>query len=460
MSKHGDAGPHLTFLGAAETVTGSRYLVEGAEARVLVDCGLFQGLKKLREQNWAKPPFDPASLDAVVLTHAHVDHSGYLPKLCQLGYAGPIYCTPATQDLLRILLPDAAYLQEEEARYANELGYSKHSPALPLYTRADAERALAQVVPVALHQRVDVAVGVTARWSRAGHILGAACVALEVDGRRVTFSGDVGRPSDPIMRPAEPLAPTDQLVIESTYGDRLHGTEPVLDALAQVVNEVVSQGGVLLVPSFAVGRAQHLLHLIAELSAAKRIPRVPVVLDSPMAIDVTGLYQAHRDEHRLSDAQCEAMCRIARYVQGAGESKELASARGPMILISASGMATGGRVLHHLKNYLPNGKNRVLFVGYQAPGTRGHSLVNGASDLKLMGQYVRVRAKVSVLEGISAHADYAELIAWLRESAIAPRRVYVTHGEPAAADAFRRRLSDTFHWRTHVPSLGERVRLV
>ena len=449
----------LTFLGAAETVTGSRYLLEASGARILVDCGLFQGLKKLRERNWAGLPFDAASLDAVVLTHAHIDHSGYLPKLCQLGFRGRAYCTPGTRDLLQLLLPDSAFLQEEEARYANKLHYSKHTPAKPLYTGEDAERALARLTPVPFHERFEPARGITASFSRAGHIVGSASVLFELGGTRLAFSGDVGRSADPIMKPPEALGPADYLVVESTYGDRKHPPEAVTDALARIINETASKGGVIVVPAFAVGRAQHLLHLVAGLIEEHRIPSLPVYLDSPMAIDATELFCKHTEDHRLVQGECMRMCRAAKYARTPEESKAIDASTGPMIVISASGMATGGRVLHHLRRFLPDDKNHVLVVGYQAAGTRGRALLQGAEELKIHGQYVRVRARVSQIQGLSAHADYAELIDWLRLSQLNPKRVFVTHGEPEAADAFRRRVKDTFGWQAEVPEMGATAEL-
>jgi metallo-beta-lactamase family protein len=444
----------LRFLGAAETVTGSRYLIESARARVLVDCGLFQGLKRLRLRNWEEAPFEPAAVDAVVLTHAHIDHAGYLPRLCTLGFRGPVYCTPGTRDLLGILLPDSGHLHEEEARQANRRGYSRHHPALPLYTRADAERCLEQLVVVPFGERFTPAAGLTARFGRAGHIIGAAWLSLDVDGTALTFSGDVGRPADPIMRPPELLPPTDVLVVESTYGDRRHPDEPVAETLARVVREAAGRGGPLIVPAFAVGRAQHLLHLLGTLRAERRIPDLPIFLDSPMAIDATDLFYRHGDDHRLSPPECERMRAIASYTRTTEESKTIDQRDDAMIVVAASGMATGGRVLHHLARFLPDQRATVLLVGYQTAGTRGRALLDGTDEVKIHGRYVPVRAKVMLLETLSAHADHAELVAWLRASAIAPRRVFVTHGEPAAADAFRRRLHDTFGWQAIVPTDG------
>lgn len=441
----------IHFLGAADTVTGSRYLIETGGARVLVDCGLFQGYRKLRERNWAALPFSVQSLDAVVLTHAHIDHSGYVPKLCKLGFKGPVFCTGGTCDLLQVLLPDSGYLQEEDARRANRHGYTRHHPAEPLYNREDAERSLSQLRPQAFHKSFEVASGITATFSRAGHILGSACLALRVGPRTITFSGDVGRPLDPIMKPPEPLGATDYLVVESTYGDRRHPTEEVTDALARVVNETVAKGGVILVPSFAVGRSQHLLHLIAKLRDEGRIPDVPLFLDSPMAIKATKIFCDHKEDHRLSEEQCHAMCNAAQYSTTPDDSKAIDQRSGPMIVVSASGMATGGRILHHLRRFLPDENSVVLFVGYQASGTRGRSLVDGVDELKIHGHYVPVRAKIVQAHGLSAHADYAELLDWLRPSKLSPKRVFVTHGEPAAADAFRRRLRDEFDWDVVVP---------
>lgn len=449
----------ISFLGAAETVTGSRYLVETDSARVLVDCGLFQGWKKLRERNWSTPPFDPSSLDAVVLTHAHIDHSGYVPKLCAAGFRGKVHCTRGTQSLLQILLPDSGYLQEEQARLANKWGHTKHRPALPLYTRADAEASLGQLAPTPYYERFEVAPGVTARYTRAGHIIGSGCLELNVGGTTLAFTGDVGRPVDPIMQPPDPLGPADYLITESTYGDRRHSNEAIHDTLARVVNDAVAQRGVILVPAFAVGRSQHLLHIVAELKAAGRIPDVPVFLDSPMAIEATGIFCEHKEDHRLSEAQCHAMCEAASYSRTPDESKAIDASSGPMIVISASGMATGGRILHHLRRFLPDERNRVLIVGYQAGGTRGRSLVDGADELKIHGQYVSVRAKVEQVQALSAHADYREMLDWLAKGELSPRKVFVTHGEPSAADAFRRRLVDTLGWDATVPGMGDTVAL-
>lgn len=451
--------PSLTFLGAIDTVTGSRTLVRGAAATVLVDCGLFQGTKNLRERNWRDLPFDAATLDAVILTHAHIDHSGYLPRLCKAGFRGPVYCTPGTRDLLQLLLPDAGHLQEEEAEHANKWGYAKHHPALPLYTREEAQRSLDQLRVVEFHAGFTPAAGVVASFTRAGHIIGAASLSLSVDGTTVVFSGDVGRPCDPIMLPPEPLPRGDYLVVESTYGDRKHPREDVASALARVIVETIERRGVLVIPAFAVGRAQHLLYLIGKLRAEKQIPDCPVFLDSPMAIDATELFYRHAADHALDRAECARMSSVARYSQTSDDSKAIDRGVGPRIIISASGMCTGGRVLHHLQRFLPDERSTILFVGYQASGTRGRTLVDGADELKLLGQYVPVRARIVQLDGLSAHADYVELIEWLRSSPIAPRHVFVSHGETSGSDALRRRIHDELGWTARVPDLGETISL-
>lgn len=444
----------ITVLGAAGTVTGSKYLVETPTARLLLDCGLFQGGKSLRDRNWAAPDFDPHSLDAVVLTHAHIDHSGYLPRLCKAGFRGPVYCTSGTEDLLRILLPDSGHLQEEEARHANKWGWSKHRPAIPLYTHEDAVSCLSQLRPVQFASPLEVAKGVEAYFGRAGHIVGSAWVRLTSGGHHITFSGDVGRPIDPIMKPPAPLLETDVLVIESTYGDRRHPPAAPIDELGRVLEETFARGGAALVPAFAVGRSQHILQLVARLRSAGRIPDVPVFLDSPMAIDATRIFCHNHDDHRISDEECHAMCRVAEYCNSPEQSKAIDKRSGPMLIISASGMATGGRILHHLRCFLPGEQNTVILAGFQAVGTRGRSLADGAKTVKIFGEHVDVRAHVEQISALSAHADYHELLAWLHTSEIKPRQVFVTHGEPAAAEAFRQRLEDQFGWEAIVARDG------
>ncbi|WP_051376664.1 MBL fold/beta-CASP domain-containing RNA metallo-hydrolase [Burkholderia sp. WSM2232] len=447
----------LTFLGAAETVTGSRYLLEGAGLRILIDCGLFQGTKNLRLRNWNPFPVDIGTLDAVILTHAHLDHSGYLPVLARMGYRGPVYCTRGTRDLCEIMLRDSARLQEEQAAYANRHGLSKHHPALPLYTIEDAEQALEQLdarefdVPKQLNEHACF------RLLPAGHILGAASVVLCVEGKVIAFSGDIGRPDDPIMRPPMPLAHADYLIVESTYGDRLHTKTDPATELAEIFATTFRRGGIVVIPCFAVGRAQTILHYIAQLKATGRMANVPVFLDSPMATSVTQLYRHHVGEHRVSSTEANAISHAAQMVRTVDESKAILGRRGPMVIIAGSGMATGGRVLHHLKAFAPDHRNTIALVGFQAAGTRGATLASGAPEIRIHGEDVRVRASVVCLSSLSAHADYGELLSWLRSIAKPPQRTFVTHGEPAAADAMRRHIEETYHWPCEVPVYQQTV---
>lgn len=448
----------LTFHGAAETVTGSRTLVETNTARILVDCGLFQGFKRLRQQNWQPFPVDPASIDAVVVTHAHIDHSGYLPALVRDGFAGPIFCSAGTADLLRLMLLDSAHLQEEDARFANRHRTSKHRPALPLYTTTDAEKALG-LVHVHGGGTVEVAEGLNAELRRAGHILGSSTVRISSAEHSVLFTGDLGRAVDPVMQPPAPPLAADCVVTESTYGNRLHADNDVSADLADVVNRTLGRGGTVLIPSFAVGRSQAVLSILADLRHSDQIPSVPIYLNSPMAISATELFLAHRAEHRLSDEQCQRLRDDVEYVRTADESKELTPLRGPMIVVSASGMATGGRILHHLRTVAPDHRNSIVFVGFQAAGTRGASMTEGAREIKIFGNYVSVKAEVVRLDGLSAHADQKELLAWLRSGELHPMEAFVNHGEPSAADELRRRIVDHLGWRARIPVQGETVNL-
>ncbi len=438
----------VTFHGATETVTGSQTLVASPTSRVLVDCGMFQGFKRLRERNWRVPTYDAESLDAVVLTHAHLDHSGWLPRLVRLGFRGPIVCSPATADLLQILLLDAAHLQEEDARRANRRKTSRHDPALPLYTTEDAQEALALMHPVPMDEPFSFG-DISGRLLPVGHMLGAASVRLARAGRSVLFSGDVGRPSDLLMRPPRPFEGADLLVVESTYGNRLHESEDAASRLAEIVNRVCGRGGVLMIPAFAVGRSQAVMHLLAELLEQGRIPQVPVYLNSPMAIDASRIFCRHPEGHRLAESQCRRMCGIAEYVRTAERSKELNERGGPMILIAGSGMATGGRILHHLKAYAGDRKNGILLVGFQAGGTRGALLAEGADSLKIHGQRVRVRAERFMMRGLSGHADWRELIRWM-SGAPAPSCIRINHGERRAAEAMRVHLAEELGWHAKV----------
>jgi metallo-beta-lactamase family protein len=441
----------ITFLGGIGTVTGSKAVLERGGRRLLVDCGLFQGLKQLRLRNWDALPLQAEQIDAVVLTHAHLDHSGFLPRLIKLGFKGRVHATEATRDLCGLLLPDSGHLLEEEAQYANRHGFSRHKPALPLYDEADARRALGHFTVQALHTAFEPLPGVQVRFSSAGHLLGAASLHIEWQGRSILFSGDIGRSDDLLMRPPEPPPAADTVVIESTYGDRLHTADDPLDGLAQAINRTAARGGIVIVPAFAVGRAQTLLYAIHQLKQARRIPDLPVFLNSPMAADATRLYQHHAALHRISAAQYAAAFGSAAIVTDVEASKRLNGLRWPSLIISASGMATGGRVLHHLKAYAPDPRNTVLFTGFQAAGTRGAALLGGARAIKIFGQYVPVRAEVVHLDSLSAHADREGLLAWLGAMPKPPQRVFVTHGEPVAADALRLAIEERLGWPASVP---------
>ncbi len=439
--RRGDPALAVRFLGGAGTVTGSRFLVSAGRTRLLVDCGMFQGLKQLRLRNWAELPFDPASLDAVVLTHAHVDHSGMLPVLVREGFRGPVYTTAPTADLCGILLPDSGHIQEEDAAFANRHGFSKHEPALPLYDEEDARRVLPLFEPVARGVELRVG-GTTVRLRGAGHILGAASVEVAASGTSILFSGDLGQDHDPICRPPEPPPAVDAILMESTYGDRVHAGVDAVATLGALVAEVARTGGTLLVPAFAVGRVQALLFWLDQVFARGVAPRVPVVVDSPMATSVTALYQRHHEDHRLDAAGCERIFGMARFVRTVEESKALASSEGPMVLISASGMLTGGRVLHHFKRIAPDPSNLILLSGFQAPGTRGAALLAGASELKMHGGYVPVKARVENYDAFSAHADRDGLLRWLGSAASPPGQVVLVHGDPVASDALRRSIGE------------------
>jgi metallo-beta-lactamase family protein len=463
----------LTFWGGVGTVTGSKYLIESGGRRVLVDCGLFQGLRELRDRNWEDPPFNPRSLDAVLITHAHIDHTGYLPRLVAQGYDKPIYCSRGTEDLLKILLPDSARLQEEEADYRNRHGLTKHKPALPLYTEDDARKTIKLFKSVANNgQPVEIAKGIRAGFLVAGHILGSSLVLVELDragddgqGRRVLFSGDLGHYDQPIIR--DPVSPPacDYMLVESTYGNRLHDSEAPEDALARVINAAAMRKGPLLVPAFAVGRTQEIIYLIRELEEDKKIPVLPVRVDSPMAASATRAYGARAEEHDeeytsvLSRKRHPLKTQSMITASSREESKRLNSEEGTRIIISASGMMTGGRVLHHATRILPDSDATILFVGYQAAGTTGRKIVDGAREVKIMGQLVPVRCKIERIGGFSAHADYGEVLRWLSGMPDAPRRSFTTHGEPEAAAAMAEHIRERFGWTVDAPSYGQTVEL-
>jgi metallo-beta-lactamase family protein len=459
--------PSLTFLGAARTVTGSKYLLEVKDRRVLVDCGLFQGLKELRERNWQPLPVPASSLHAVVLTHAHLDHTGFLPRLCAEGFRGKVFCTPGTADLCQLVLPDAGRIAEEDAREANRHGYSKHSPALPLFTEADAFHALMRLQPVGFDRPVPVTAGVSVRFVNSGHLLGSAFVVLTLEndgGREVVFSGDVGRYGRPVLPDPLPIERADTLLVESTYGDRVHEPDRDGAALAKAVNDTVARGGRVIVPAFAIGRVEEVLYWLRTLEDAGRIPQLPVYLDSPMAEEALKHYAARANELdpdvRPAHGQMSAFAtRRFRIVQKSRESADLASSTTPAIVVSSSGMATGGRVLGHLKTALPDKRNTVLFTGFQAEGTRGRRLVEGEREVKIHGEMVPVAAEIVQLHSMSAHADGDELVRWLRGFSRPPRLTCVVHGEPQSADIFAERVRGELGWNTLVPDYRQAVEL-
>ena len=459
----------LQFLGAAGCVTGSRFILEASNDRVLVDCGLFQGTKELRLRNWSPFPISPLTFKHVVLTHAHLDHSGYLPKLVKEGFRGTIFATPATVDLCGVLLPDCGHIQEADARFANKKGFSKHKPALPLYTEVEAVETLQFLKPVPYGRTERISPGLSFSFQPAGHIFGSGFIRMRVDDARepldILFSGDLGRYGQPITHDPTPVDSADYLLVESTYGDRLHESTDATEALAAIVRDTSERGGVLLIPSFAVGRTQELMYILRVLEDAGRIPRLPVYVDSPMAIDATRILMKYPEEHDVDMSREQAAdsdplnCREVNFVRTAELSKTINGMRYPMIVIASSGMATGGRILHHLAHRLPDSRNTVLFVGYQAEGTRGRSLLEGARQLKVHGQMVDVRAEIKKLGQFSAHADYSEILRWLGNFKRAPKEVFIVHGEAEPRRALREKISRELGWKVTLPEHLEKFDL-
>ena len=449
----------LTSLGGAGTVTGSKHMLESDGRRILVDCGLFQGLKKLREMNWQPLPVKPSSIDSVVLTHAHLDHSGYLPKLVKDGFGGRIYSSSATRDVADLILRDSGHIQESDAENANRHGYSKHAPALPLYGVHDAERAVERFTEVAFHEPTQLPGGAQVILRRAGHILGAATAQVDWKGTKVVFSGDLGRYDDATMLDPEPVTEADYLLIESTYGDRVHEHRDPTEVLGEIIERTTARGGTVIIPTFAVGRAQSLLYHLWRLKEAGRLPLTPIYLDSPMAINATDLLCAHVEDQRLTPQVCKASCAVATYTRNVEASKAITSNTMPKVILAASGMATGGRVLHHIKAYGPDRRNTILFSGYQAAGTRGRTMMEGAREVKIHGQWIPIHAEVANLPMLSAHADADEILRWLSGFKRPPKKTFIVHGEPHASDALRLRIQDKLGWTCVIPEMMERHEL-
>jgi metallo-beta-lactamase family protein len=460
----------LQFLGAAGTVTGSKFLLDTNGARTMIDCGLFQGLKELRLRNWGTLAVNPASISSILLTHAHIDHSGYLPRLVRDGFRGRVYGTKATADLLKIMLPDSARLQEEDAEYANRKGFSRHHPALPLYTEQDANAAIKLIQKIQYGETFRLNKLISARFCPAGHILGSSFIEVMIDAPgstsvKLVFSGDLGRYDEPILNDPSPENEADYLLIESTYGDRIHDRVDPRDRLAEIVNATAQRGGKVIIPAFAVGRTQLLVYYLRELEDEGRIPTLPVAVDSPMGVEATRLYTRHREEH---DIDMQRMVNLERnplatrnftLVQGRGGSKSLNNIQGPGVIISASRMATGGRVLHHLAHWLPDPASTVIFAGYQAAGTRGRRLQDGEKEIRIHGEMVPVRAHIESITSLSAHADANEIMRWLAGFKRPPRRTFVVHGERDSSAALRNRITSELGWDTVIPTHEEVVEL-
>lgn len=441
----------ISFLGAARTVTGSKYLLALGNKKFLIDCGLYQGYKEMRLRNWDKLPFNPQEIEAVILTHAHIDHSGYIPRLVKNGFHGKIYCTHGTRDLCAILLPDCGHLEEEDADRANRYSYSKHRPALPLYTAQEAIQSLELFEPLDFNSIHDLTHDLAFKFMPSGHIIGASLIRLAHDSQSIVFTGDLGRRHHPIMRSPAIISQCDYLVIESTYGDRLHEASNPQTQLADVINVTLARDGSVIIPAFAVGRSQDILYYIHNLKKQGHIPDIPVYLDSPMAQNVSDLLCRYSREHQLPSNVCAEVCGTAIYIRTPEESKTVSQSHTPKIVISASGMATGGRVLHHLKACLPDEKNTVLFTGYQAPGTRGDRLINGEKEIKIHGEIIPVRANVVMMQNMSAHADYKEMIHWLKQFERPPKKVFITHGTMESALSLFDKITNELGWTCEVP---------
>lgn len=457
MKDHPKISVH--FLGAAGTVTGSKYLIDTGNHKILVDCGLFQGLKKLRLMNWEGLPVNVQDIDLILLTHGHLDHTGFLPRLVRLGYGNDIVGTAPTLDVASVILRDSAKIQEEGARKANKDQFSKHHPAKPLYTVKDAERSIALFRPAPEGERIELFPDIYVRFVYVGHIIGATYLELDIYGKRFVLSGDVGRPEDHLLRAPQKPGKADVLFIESTYGDRLHPTDNVKEELARIVKLTAERGGTLIIPSFAVERAQTLMYLLWQLKSSEQIPDIPMVLDSPMGDNVLDIFSRYREWHKLSPDDYTRMCESFWIVESIRETQLIIASERPKIIIAGSGMISGGRVLNYLEHYLSDPKTSVLLAGFQAEGTRGRALLNGAQTLKIYGKYHTVKAEVFNLDELSSHADQSELLDWLNKIENTPKHIFIVHGEPHAADTFRVRLRDTYGWKARIPELYEIVEI-
>lgn len=449
----------IRFLGAAGTVTGSKHLLSTNGLNILIDCGLFQGLKQLRELNWKQLPVDPANINIIILTHGHLDHVGYLPRMIKQGFKGDIYCTRPTADLAEIVLKDSARIQEEDAEHANYHGYSKHSPALPLYTGSDVEQTLPLFRPVDDNWFVELNESVKFRFRKDAHIPGAAFIELMAGGKRFVFSGDLGRPHDAMLQPPQKPEHADYLIVESTYGDRKHPEGSTKELLLEIIQKSLSKHGPLLVPSFTVDRAQDFMYLIWQLKNENRIPDIPVYLDSPMGIDVSKLFLKYPDWQILGPDVFREVFRNTRMVKSVQDTRRLARKTMPMIVIAGSGMMNGGRILHYLKEHLSDPKATIIIPGYQAAGTRGRKLSEGETEIKIHGEYFKVKAEIAHIRTMSSHADQEEILKWMSNIKNKPEKVFIVHGEPHSADALRLKIKDTFGWNCHIPQLFEEVQL-
>lgn len=450
---------NLTFLGATQTVTGSRFLLNINDKNILIDCGLFQGYKSLRLRNWEKFPIDPANIDAIILTHAHIDHTGYLPVMIKQGFKGKVFSTAGTKSICQLLLADCGFLQEEDARRANKYHYTKHHPALPLYTQEEGMNTANQIIPLEFNKSYKLFnVGVF-EFLPAGHIIGSALIRIFANGKTITFTGDLGRPHDALMKPPAKVAETDYLVIESTYGDRLHQNLDPLDQLEDVINRTAARGGAIVIPAFAVGRTQDLLYYIHQLKITKRIADIPVFLDSPMAQDVSDMMTTYAGEHTISKEMCETICKEAKYVNTAEESKAIDQHKLPIIIISASGMLEGGRILHHLSAFITDERSSIVLTGYQAGGTRGDKLLRKETGIRIHGQMFPVKAEVVELQNLSAHADYEEMLQWLKQFKRPPVKTFIVHGELASSESLKNKLELMLDWNCVIPEYLQQEKL-